>query len=339
MGSSRGFSLIEFMVAMLLGTILIGGAVSVYLASKRSYVEVEQVAGLSENGRFALQVLKDSLRHTGFFGATKPGDVSPDASLSAVANDCSGIAAAYDLQNHMFAVATTGDPGTAIGCVTDAVTNTDVLVVKHLAPSPIYDEDPDDPNAVPDGDLEFPGLLSATETYVIANSEYGLLLDGADTAPDVREGEEFARGVAWPYRFQVYYVRKDTVPTLARKTLQWDSGAGSMSVETEDLVPGVETFELRFGVDSSGNGDVDTYMDIATTAAAGAWSQVEAIDIYMLVRSPVIDPGYTDTKTYDLGGVSITPSSNADFPVNVRRLLVRSSISLRNPKLVLRGGA
>jgi len=53
----------------------------------------------------------------------------------------------------------------------------------------------------------------------------------------------------------------------------------------------------------------------------------------------VEDLGYTDTKTYDLGGVSITPASDADFPVNVRRLLMHSSISLRNPKLVIRGGA
>ena len=45
--SARGFSLIEFMVAILLGTILITGAVGVYLGSKRSYTEVEQVASLA----------------------------------------------------------------------------------------------------------------------------------------------------------------------------------------------------------------------------------------------------------------------------------------------------
>ena len=60
------------MVAMVLGVIVIGGAISVYLASKRSLTEVEQVATLSENGRFALQLLGYSARHIGFYGGPNP---------------------------------------------------------------------------------------------------------------------------------------------------------------------------------------------------------------------------------------------------------------------------
>ena len=45
----RGYSLVELMIGMLLGIMLIAGAVSVYLASKRSFVEVEQVAALFES--------------------------------------------------------------------------------------------------------------------------------------------------------------------------------------------------------------------------------------------------------------------------------------------------
>ena len=69
--SSRGFSLVEFMVAMVLGLIIIGGAISVYLASKNSLTEVEQVAAVSENGRFALQVLNYATKNVGFFGGAK----------------------------------------------------------------------------------------------------------------------------------------------------------------------------------------------------------------------------------------------------------------------------
>ena len=61
-----GFSLVELMVGMVLGLMLIAGAVSIYLASKRSYVEVEQVAALTESARFAEQLVGDSLRHAGF---------------------------------------------------------------------------------------------------------------------------------------------------------------------------------------------------------------------------------------------------------------------------------
>ncbi len=327
---------------------------SVYLASKRSYVEVEQVGGLSENGRFALQVLKDSLLHIGFYGPSRPGDFAEDASLGVVADDCTGIAAAYDLDNYFFSArTTTSDPGTAFGCITDAVTNSGILVVKYLVPRPTYDSDPDDPNAPTDGVLDFPAALSATETYGIVNSEYGLLLDGADsgTAPDVREGEEFARGVAWPYRFEIYYVRKVPVgsgfmPTLSRKILSWNGTA--MGVITEDLVEGVELFYLRFGVANAVSGEVEGYTsltdlnedgDLELFGTAKDWGQVDSIEAFVLVRSTTEDPLYTDTKTYNLGDIAITPSSNPNFPVNVRRLMMQSSISLRNPKLIIRGGA
>lgn len=350
-GATRGFSLIEFMIAILLGTILISGAVSVYLASKRSYVEVEQVGGLSENGQFALQILKSSMRHIGFYGASRPGDFTEDAGLGTVTNDCTGIAAAYDLNNYFFYANTTGDPGTAFGCITDAVAGSDILVVKSLIPSPTYDSDPDDPNAPVDGVLDFPVALSADRTYGIVNSESGMLLHGSDTAPDVREGQPFARGVAWPYRFEIYYVRRvplgsGFMPTLARKTL---TGAGTtMDVITEDLVEGVESFYLRFGVTDPVTGEVEGYTSVADIDTAGGlsllgtsknWGQVDSIQVFVLVRSASEDPLYTDSKTYNLGDVAITPSTDANFPVNVRRLMMRGSVSLRNPKLVIRGGA
>ena len=99
----RGFSLVEFMVAMTLGLILIAGAVSVYLGTKRSYNEVEQVASLAENSRFAVQVLNDSLRHAGFFGGAHPRDIVPDVSLGAVAGDCTGDATFFELGNYLLA--------------------------------------------------------------------------------------------------------------------------------------------------------------------------------------------------------------------------------------------
>ena len=97
--------------------------------------------------------------------------------------------------------------------------------------------------------------MSGQEIYVIANSERGILLDGADTAPDVRAGNPFALAAAWPYRLQVYYIRNLPTPTLSRRVLTWDATAGAMAMTTEDLVPGVESLRFRFGVDTTGNGE------------------------------------------------------------------------------------
>ncbi|KAA1188558.1 prepilin-type N-terminal cleavage/methylation domain-containing protein [Pseudohalioglobus sediminis] len=330
--ASRGFSLVEFMVAMVLGLIIIGGAVSVYLASKRSLTEVEQVAAVSENGRFALQVLNYAAKHIGFYGSALPADIRLDGSLGAVGLNCTGNADAYDTDNSFFAVRATGP--TVLGCITDAMPNTDVLVIKGVVPSPLYDANPDDPNAPRDGTISFPTGLDSETAYVISNSERGIILDGADTAPDVREGNEFALGVAWPYRMQIFYVRNNpTGPTLSRKVLAWDTGTASMTVQNEDLVQGVENMRFLFGFDSNADGDVDTIDDLEAVTTAGRWDSVTSMQAFVLLRSDNADPAYTNEKTYSLGDVTVTPGDD------VRRVLLHTEITLRNPRLVLRGGA
>lgn len=331
----RGFSLIEFMVAMTLGLILIAGAVSVYLATKRSYTEVEQVASLAENGRFALQVLTGSLRHAGFFGAAHPRDIVPDGSLSAVVGDCSGDAASFNLAAYLRASVPSA-AGAAFGCVTDALPPgggmpREVLVVKQVAPRPLYDRDPENAAAAVDGVISFPSGLDSEDIYVFANSERGLLLDGADAAPDVRPGNTYALAAAWPYRLQIYYIRDAAVPTLSRRIMAWDSAAGAMAMTTEDLVPGVEALRFRFGVDADGDGDVDRFMTVADMTTNPMWDDAEAIEVSLLLRATADDPAYQDARSYNIGGVSVTPGGNW------RRQLIQTNVSLRNPKLNIRG--
>ena len=330
--SAKGFTLVELMVAMLLGLIVAGGASAIYLASKQSLTETEQVAALSENGRFALQLIGNSTRHIGFYGGASPTDIRWDASLSAVVGDCSGDAAAYDTANSIFAVR--ANSATVLGCITDAVPGTDVLVIKGVDPSPLWDADPDDPDAERDGDISFPpGTWSDQQVYVIANSESGILMDGADTRPSVGQGAELAFGNAWPYQLQIFYIRAGATPTLSRKVLAWDGVAGAMSVQTQDLVQGVENIRFIFGYDSSNNGRVDTLANLTEVTTANAWDQVISLQAFILLRSDLADPNYDNAKTYQMGDLAVTPGDN------VRRILLHSDMVMRNPRLVLSGGA
>ena len=331
--SSRGFSLVEMMVAMLLGLIVIGGGISVYLASKRSWSDSEQVNFITDNGRFALQLIGDSMRHTRFFGGPHSNDIRTDSSLGAVAGDCSGRAAAYDTDNALFAVRATG--ATLLGCITDAVAGSDVLVIKGIDPQPLYDSNPDDPNDLRDGVISFPsGAWSSESTYVISNTESGIIIDGADTPPDVQEGQEFALGVAWPYRLQIYYVRNTpNTPTLSRKVLRWDSAASTMSLQTQDLVQGVESLRLLFGYDTGADGRPDTLANLTAVESADRWQDVTSIQAFVLIRSDMPDLDYENVKTYQLGDLTFTPSDN------YRRILLHRHVTLRNPRLLLMGGA
>ena len=316
---TKGFSLVELMVAMVLGFIVIGGAISVYLASKRSLTEVEQVATLSENGRFALQLLGYSARHIGFYGGPNPYDIPPEKQVGAVAGDCTDIAAAYDTENSFFALRAGGPENDATsarvkGCITDAMPYTDVLVIKNAGSSPLS------------------GGWSSQQTYVIAGIVSFELRDGADMPLDIGESN-----VAYPYRLQIYYIRKGATPTLSRKILAWDAVTESMAIQTEDLVQGAENMRFRFGYDSNDDGEVDTlaYLDDIT-----AWDQVTSLQVFLLLASDVIDPNYTNEKTYQLGDIAVNKEywEEKELSVNKRRILLHSDVTLRNRRLAWRGG-
>jgi type IV pilus assembly protein PilW len=345
--AQAGFSLVELMVGMLLGLILIAGAVSIYLASRRSFVEVEQVAALSENVNFAEWVITDSLRHAGFFGEVPAARIDVRNDVGAVTGDCAGAAAAYDLGNHIFAATASGSigddvDGTALGCIDDAMPGTDVLVIKQVVPLALTDgpRDASDPNNPlhSDGVIDTPRSLQSDKTYVMTNSVLGILFDGADTPPGIGPGDDVPDGVAWEYRYQVFYVRRvgsGQTPRLSRKVLSWN-GTG-MELVTEDLVEGVENLRMMFGFAGSPSGELDSYAN-ASDMAGNNWPNVLSVDAFLVLRSATDDVQYRDTKTYTLGDATYGPTEYSGSE-QYRRLVSRASVSLRNIKMAIRGGA
>ena len=65
---SRGVSLIELMIALLIGSLLILGLVQVFSASRTAYQLSEGMSRVQENGRFALDYLQRDIRLGGHFG-------------------------------------------------------------------------------------------------------------------------------------------------------------------------------------------------------------------------------------------------------------------------------
>lgn len=338
--NQAGFSLVELLVGLVLGAMLIAGVISIYLASKRSYVEVEQVAALTESARFAEQIVGNALRHAGFFGEVRSSTVESDSELTGVAGDCAGDASAHDLR--LFIFAADADAKDVLGCINDAfipengVVN-QVLVIKRALPRPYTDSPrPNDP-ALDDGVISFPTELRDDKTYVMTNSVGGLLFDGADTQPDISIGGAFPRGSAWEYQYEVFYIRgtagdKTDPPRLSRKFLSWNGAV--MELETEDLAEGVENLRLLFGLDTDvpTDGAANRYSSLSDMSAAD-WERVVSAEVYMLVRSATQDVQYTDTKTYQLGDAIATPADN------FRRLVSFTSVSLRNLKIQNEGGS
>lgn len=67
----RGLSLVELMVALVIGLILTAGVISVYITSKKSYSVDTGLAQVQENGRFALSFMEPLVRMGGYMGCTR----------------------------------------------------------------------------------------------------------------------------------------------------------------------------------------------------------------------------------------------------------------------------
>jgi type IV pilus assembly protein PilW len=77
-GFTHGFTLLELLVAVLIGSIVIAVVGSLFLANSNTFRAVDDSSRLQENGRFALQTISRIVRQAGFV----PADVVQSASVN-----------------------------------------------------------------------------------------------------------------------------------------------------------------------------------------------------------------------------------------------------------------
>jgi type IV pilus assembly protein PilW len=307
----KGLSLVEMMVAILISTLLAAAMFTLFISNKKAYTESERFARMQDNARHAMHVLTNELRLVDFWGAARRSDLIKDGSLDAMSSDCTGLASAHDFRKALFSI-NTGDTNTAIGCITTAKKNTDVLMVKHVHSTPT--------------DV---GSLSANSSYVMSNVQQAVLFDGGDTPPSTSKGGKVPGGQAWEYQARAYYISNpasaDDPPSLHRKILQ-----NSSMNNDEEIAEGIENFRILFGEDTGTDGEADKFV---SSASVSDWDKVTTMRIYLLMRSAEADAAYTDNKTYNLGDITITNPND-----NYHRTVVSSTVTLRNPQIVLKGG-
>ncbi len=330
---ARGLSLLELLVALSIGIFLVGGVVSLFLASKRSYTETDRFARVAESGRFALVTLGRDLRQAGFFGAAGLANLTTDPDTGVVAGDCTAPADAYGFGTY-FQVVRADGAGQAVGCVTDAVPNSDVIVIKSVRAVPLTDGARD--NRTDDtGVINTPEVINNQRVYILANTDRGVLFRGADaTPPTLLAGGDVPQGEAWQYQAAVYYVRagnagNGNVPRLSRKVLGWDAVNNRLAILTEDLAEGVEQMRVLLGEDRTLDGNVDVLVDSTQVVD---WGRVLSAQPNLLVRSIETEPGYVDDRTYVLAGTNFTPGGS------FRRLVVSETVSMRNSVFLVRSG-
>ena len=76
--AARGFSLIEMMIAMVLGLLVVGAAIGIFVSNQQAYRATEGLGRVQENVRMAFEMMRD--RHGVdllMFHACKQGAQAP----------------------------------------------------------------------------------------------------------------------------------------------------------------------------------------------------------------------------------------------------------------------
>lgn len=80
MRSTRGFGLIELMVALALGLIVVLGVAQIFISAKNTYVSQNASASMQEDARFVLSKMLQEIRMVGMFGCLESITDSSSAS-------------------------------------------------------------------------------------------------------------------------------------------------------------------------------------------------------------------------------------------------------------------
>lgn len=312
-------SLVELMVAMVIGLFLTAGVFTMFSMSSSNVTTTSQFNQLQENGRIALAIMERDISQLGFMGDLTGTDfivgTNTNIEVTTITADCvgDGLNNATLPNNQpahfrrLWGYENTAT-STHLSCLGNSEVNadTDVLQLKRFI----------GPNVT---------TGNSSSVYVAANSSQAVFFVG-ETPTTTLESPR-----TWEYQHHVYFIANDAnqIPILRRKTLT----STGMSND-EQLVEGIENIRFLYGFDNDGDSTPDSFMP-AEDVTSLMWDnegfqRLVAIKAFVLVRSINQDKSYTNETEYLLGDKTITIPANDHY----RRKVLSTTIVLENPVLI-----
>jgi type IV pilus assembly protein PilW len=360
MRQQRGVTLVELMISLLLGLLLTAGIIQVFVGNRVTYAFNDGLSRIQENARFSLDHIAYNARMAGYSGCLSDVAIHnnldvPNPFRDDIENGIQGYDANSTGDNDVFAAgATDPAPSSNANAWTPAlpaelanrvIPGSDVLMVRGVSGSANSLVSPF--NTTTELVTAEPHDFLEGEILVVSDCQKASIfqltdVSGAGTAVSLVHGDTagFAPGndvAAWDAeqnyglgseigRLQTYafYVGQgdDGRPSLFQLRLLRQSATSSAFVP-EELVAGIETMQVRYGLDGDSDGAIDT---MVPADAVADWSAVASVEVSLLARATEEYGAETDTVTYRVGG---TTQFN---PQNDRRLrqVFSTTIGVRN---------
>ncbi len=294
---SRGFSLVELLIAITLGLLLTIGLINIFINSKQSYRLQEATSRMQENGRFAVDALSRAIHLADFWGSVSPSDVAlVGGTTYGGVGGCSN-AWLINPQEGLrgYEGGASAPVGLPQGCISNYVAGSDAIALRYADPDAI----------VPTADIAS-SLSNGSYFLRVLTGRSAVLFNGDSDArgsalgalPDVAG----VPGAVLNYRFrpELYYLGNFSAAGITATPSLYFRRALKGEVESTAIVDGVETMHFEYGLDVNGDLSTDRYVTAADIASAD-WARVLAVRVSLIVRGDQLDR-YRDDRSYSLAG-------------------------------------
>lgn len=315
-----GLTLVEVMIAMLLGVFLMGGVLQVFASSRQTYRVHEATSRMQENGRMALEVLSRDIRMADFWGC---------------ASDPSNFVNNLDPAGSGYVDFLSG----GIGGTEGAAGAPDSLILRGGIDSDLNVEPPYGPqasanikvppnNGLEQDDIVFVADCSAGDIFQITNADpdtSGVLVHNTGTGDpgNFNASNPGCPGANAHCLSKVY--GGDAVLMLTQET-SYSIGMGSEGEPALfrnglEFLDGIENLQILYGEDTDESGIANYYVPA---------DQVADMARVISIRFAVVTRSYDDnltgglTQNYNLFGTTVAA------PDNRLRQVYTTTVTVRN---------
>ena len=338
-----GLSLVELLIAMALGLLLTLGVTQIYLSSSMTYRQTQGLAHAQESSRFVSAVVTPDLRSAGSFGCLaqmgRPLDQIVDNRL--IGNLTVSLTQA--LQGWEYTGTGPGDSITLAGALAtptagnwdsgtvgsdfpaalagSVVTNSDVVIINAMTPIGVpvaaTPQNGNSINLASSSGVDVNRVIVATrgdcsEGELFQKSDNAnassVTMAGGNINPG-NNGNTFnlsydSQTRVYEFTAMAYYIGQGTngEPALFRRLM-------TPLQAPQELVSGVETLQILYGVNTAGTTAADNYVPADQVAN---WDSVVSVRFSAMTRSPdeVLDE--ENNRSFDMLGSEVAQANNGD---------------------------
>jgi type IV pilus assembly protein PilW len=358
-GQQRGMTLVELLVALVLSLFLVGGIVQIFIGNRVTFAFNDGLSRIQENARFSLEHIAFNSRMAGYSGClsdvtvfnnlTAPNPFRDDIANGITGHNANGTgvgqsytAAAMDPAPS--SNATNWTPALPTELNNRVIPGSDVLIVRGAAGAasslvaPFSDPSQltiATPHTFVNGeilvvaDCQKASIFQLTSSSVSGTTATLVHADTAGFSPGNASAtwpieQEFGLGAEVAlHQTYAFYVGQGANgrPSLFQLRLQSLTGTSS-GFAPEELVEGIDTLQIRYGLDTDNDGDVDSW---TPADAVADWTAVLSMEVTLLARSGDEYGTEVDTVVYNVAGTQFNPVDDRRH-----RQIFSTTVGIRN---------